>query len=156
MATSFIAHWPAGIKKTLEGKIVRDVAHILDIMPTVIGFSGAEYPAIAHEELIPEPTGKSLLPIFDGKRHHAHEYLFFEHELNCAVRSGDWKAISTYGEYDWELYNIKTDRNELDDVADEHPEVVERLDRAWRTWALEAKAAPKGRWQDRGHRTPRE
>lgn len=156
MATPFIAHWPEGIQKQLRGKIVREVAHILDIMPTVIDLSEADYPSIANGELIPEPAGISLVPLFSGKKRDGHDYLFFEHQLNCAVRSGDWKAISTYGEYNWELYNIKTDRNELKNVADKHPEIVKRLDRAWRNWALNSKVAPKGRWQDRGYNSPRE
>jgi len=41
--------------------------------------------------------------------------------MNCAVRSGDWKAISKFGEYDWELNNIRNDRNELNNLADRHP-----------------------------------
>ena len=156
MATPFIAHWPAGVAKQLEGKFVGDLAHVLDVMPTIIDLSGAEYPAQVGEELIPEPEGLSLLPILKGHGREAPEYLFFEHQMNCAVRSGEWKAISKFGEYDWELYNIKNDRNELNDVADQYPKVVARLDRAWRNWALRAKVAPKGRWKDRGYLTPRE
>jgi len=156
MATPFIAHWPNGIPAIQNGSIVSDLAHILDVMPTVIDLSGAEYPTQVGEELIPEPEGLSLLPILMGQEREAPEYLFFEHEMNCAVRSGDWKAISKFGEYDWELYNIKSDRNELKNLADLHPEVVARLDRAWRNWALRAKASPKGRWEDRGYKTPRE
>ena len=155
MATPFIAHWPAGIAEHLNGEIVGDLAHILDVMPTFIDLSGAQYPAVVNQELIPEPEGTSLLPILEGEGRNAAEYLFFEHQLNCVVRSGDWKAISIFGEYEWELYNIKNDRNELHNVADQHPEIVARLYCAWRNWALRAKAAPKGRWQDRGYNTPR-
>jgi arylsulfatase A-like enzyme len=156
IATPFIAHWPEGIQKKLRGDFVRDVAHIIDVMPTLIDLSGASYPTIVKKELIPEPEGMSLLPIFQKGKRIAPEYLFWEHELNCAVRSGNWKAVSVFGEYDWELYNLKTDRNELENVADKHPEIVQRLDQAWRSWALHAKAAPKGRWQDRGYKTPKE
>ena len=156
MATPFIAHWPAGIPKSLEGNFVSDLAHILDVMPTVIDLSGADYPAQVGEELIPEPEGLSLLPILKGQGREPPEYLFFEHEMNCAVRSGDWKVISKFGEFDWELYNIRDDRNELNNLADQHPEIVARLDRAWRNWALRVRAAPKGRWKDRGYKTPRE
>jgi len=156
MATPFIAHWPVGIPKKLEGAILPDLAHILDVMPTVIDLSGADYPTVINEELIPEPEGLSLLPILKGEGRDAPDYLFFEHQMNCVVRSGDWKAISLYGEWDWELYNIKDDRLELNDLADQKPEIVKRLDRAWRNWALRVKAAPKGRWQDRGYNTPRE
>ena len=155
MATPFIAHWPAGIPGKLEGRILPDLAHILDVMPTFIDLSEAKYPAVINQELIPEPEGQSLLSVLKGIGREEPEYLFFEHQMNCVVRSGDWKAISQFGEWQWELYNIRNDRNELKDVADEHPEIVDRLDRAWRKWALRAKVAPKGRWKDRGYRTPR-
>jgi arylsulfatase len=36
----------------------------------------------------------------------------------------------------WELYNLETDRSELRDVAAQHPEVVERLSKAWHDWAV--------------------
>lgn len=156
MATPFIAHWPSGIPGTLEGIILPDLAHILDVMPTFIDLSGATYPAVMDQELIPEPEGQSLLSILKGNGREEPEYLFFEHQMNCVVRSGDWKAISQFGEWKWELYNLRHDRNELKDVADENPKIVDRLDRAWRNWALRVKAAPKGRWEDRGYNTPRE
>ena len=156
MATPFIAHWPAGIDRKLEGTILPDLAHILDVMPTVIDLSGANYPKVVDAEPIPEPEGLSLLPILKGKGRDAPEYLFFEHQMNCVVRAGNWKAISSYGEWDWELYNIEDDRLELNDLADEKPDMVAQLDRAWRNWALRVKASPKGRWQDRGYNTPRE
>lgn len=155
MATPFIAHWPGGIPGKMEGKILPDLAHILDVMPTFIDLSGAKYPAVIDQELIPEPEGQSLLSILEGNGREEPEYLFFEHQMNCVVRSGDWKAISQFGEWKWELYNIRNDRNELKDVSGEHPEIVDRLDRAWRNWALRVKAAPKGHWQDRGYNTPR-
>ena len=144
IATPLVAHWPAGIDRKLNGGFLRDPAHIIDVMPTIIELSGAIYPSVVNRELIHPQEGHSLTPFFAHGNREPAEFLFFEHENNCAVRSGDWKAISRYGEYDWELYDLARDRNELRDVAGQHPEIVARLDRAWKNWALRTKATPKG------------
>lgn len=151
IATPFIAHWPRGINPTLEGTFVRDVAHIMDVMPTALELSGATYPSVVNQELIHEVEGKSLSSFFTAGTREPAEYLFFEHEDNCAVRSGPWKAIARYGVYDWDLYNLETDRNELHNVAAQHPEIVARLDRAWKNWALRVGAAPKGNREGKGY-----
>lgn len=155
IATPCIAHWPSGIAKRLTGRFVRDVAHIIDVMPTVLELAQASYPTMVNQELIPEPVGQSLVPFFKQGKRTAPETLFFEHEHNCAVRSGDWKAMARYGEYQWELYNIRKDRNELTNLAASHPEIVKRLDRAWRRWALQTKVAPKGQYENKGYRSPK-
>lgn len=151
IATPLVAHWPAGIDQKLNGTFLRDTAHIIDVMPTIIELSGAAYPTVVNRELIHPKEGHSLTPFFEGGKRKPAEFLFFEHENNCAVRSGDWKAISRYGEYDWELYNLAHDRNELHDVAGQNPEIVARLDLAWKNWALRTKATPKGNPEGKGY-----
>jgi len=34
----------------------------------------------------------------------------------------------------WELYDMEADRTELHDVAAEYPDVVTRLEAAWKSW----------------------
>ena len=139
-----IARWPKGIAPGLVNSIQRGVVHITDIMPTIVEVSGATYPESNAGELIHPFEGRSLEPFFaTGTRTQA-DYLFFEHSNNCAVRSGDWKAIARYGEFKWQLYNLAEDRLELQDVAEKHPEIVARLAAAWRAWALRCNVVPKG------------
>ncbi|WP_442505654.1 arylsulfatase [Novipirellula sp. SH528] len=49
-----------------------------------------------------------------------------------AIRDGKWKAVRRdllkKKPGDWELYDLDTDRDEQNDVAAEHPEVVKRLE----------------------------
>ena len=45
-------------------------------------------------------------------------------------------------QFDWELYNVKADRAELQNVADKNPEKVEELLAKWGKWALRAKVQP--------------
>ncbi|WP_345327468.1 arylsulfatase [Novipirellula rosea] len=49
-----------------------------------------------------------------------------------AIRDGKWKAVRRdllkKNPGDWELYNLDTDRDEQNDVAADHPEIVKRLE----------------------------
>jgi len=44
--------------------------------------------------------------------------LFWEHEGNMAVQFGQWKAVNSLaGGGRWELYNLKEDRTEMNDLS---------------------------------------
>ncbi|QDU86819.1 Arylsulfatase [Pirellulimonas nuda] len=151
IATPMVAHWPAGIAHNLQGSFVRDPAHIIDVMPTLLELSGAPYPDQVEGNLVPKPEGQSLTPFFtEGSRPQA-ETLCFEHQGACAARSGKWKAVARYGRFDWQLYDLEADRIEQHDVAAQHPEIVARLDREWRDWALRTKVSPLGSRKGRGY-----
>jgi arylsulfatase len=139
--TPMIAHWPARIRD--KGAIRNQVAHVMDLMPTVLEIARADYPSTS-----PTPEGMSLLPAFLGDPT-APRRLFFEHERNSALRDGDWKlvgkgALAKEGirpEVKWELYNLAVDPNELNNLAKSEPDRVQEMaDRllaeAWRTLAL--------------------
>jgi len=58
----------------------------------------------------------------------------WEHEGNRAVREGRWKLVAKHGG-PWELYDMETDRTELDDLAENHPVKVADLASKWTAWA---------------------
>lgn len=82
------------------------------------------------------------------------EYIYWElHEGTSlrAVRFGDWKAVCNAPGKALELYDLKTDASEKNDLAQAHPEVVakaESIQKSARTdhpgWPLVAMAATKG------------
>ncbi len=156
ISTPFIASWPKGIDKQLNGSFIRDAAHIIDIMPTLVELSGATYPREHAGQPIYATTGISLLPLFQDKPRPAHDYLFFEHENNCAVLHGDWKVLGGFGALEeWELYNLKTDRTELHNVAAQHPEIVADMEQQWQAWAVKDKVVPKGSTEGKGYGSPK-
>jgi arylsulfatase len=59
--------------------------------------------------------------------------LWWQHEKNRAIRQGDWKLVAAGRESAWELYNLREDRTETMNVADQNPEIVERLSMQWET-----------------------
>ena len=70
-----------------------------------------------------------------SKRHELMTWEFAGYGGIIAIRDGKWKAlrrdIKRKQPQLWELYNIETDREEKNNVATEHPEVVQRLKKAW-------------------------
>lgn len=142
-ATPFIAHWPAGIKKS-EGWI-HSPGQITDIMPTLLDITGTTYP-----EGKTALQGVSLKPLFTGGKLTRAKPLFMEHENNAFLRDGDWKLVGRdvatpegVKEGRWQLYNISEDRTELKNLAKQMPDKVEALSKQWKAWADASGVYPK-------------
>ena len=62
----------------------------------------------------------------------SHEYLYFNHNDNRAIRVGDWKLIATGASGPWELYDLGQDRAEQNNLAGAHTERVRQLSAKWK------------------------
>lgn len=147
-ATPFIASWPAGIKK--RGGWFQQPGQIIDIMPTIVELSGARYPAERDGESVTPLQGTSLAPAFKGGDITRNKPLFMEHEGNGFLIEGDWKLVGRgVAPADgvkpdrWQLYNMKEDRTELNNLAGAMPEKVAGLSKQWTAWAEAASVYPK-------------
>ncbi|MCA9267789.1 MAG: arylsulfatase, partial [Planctomycetales bacterium] len=58
------------------------------------------------------------------------DFLWWLHDGHRAVREGDWKLVAASGD-PWELYDLSVDRAESNDLAQSHPDVVQRLEAIW-------------------------
>jgi arylsulfatase len=125
ISTPLIVHWPGQVKD--QGSWVRGTGHLIDIMATLLEITGAVYPD--REEVEPL-QGISLVPLFRGTDRESHKELYFRFSSNRALRRGDWKVVSFYGDR-WELYNIASDRCEQKDLAGQYPQLVEELSLRW-------------------------
>ncbi len=119
-----IAWWPGVIE---PGRISDHPWAFWDIMPTFAGLAGAETPG--------NIDGLSFLPELLGypEQQEKHDFLYWEfhHETwasSQAVRMGPWKAIRCRPGAALELYNLDRDLAEQDDVATEHPELIEQIE----------------------------
>ncbi len=130
ISTPLIVHWPDHIKK--GGELRHQPGQLPDIMATCLEVSGAKYPAEHNGNRILPLEGTSLLPIFDGKDNNK-EALLWEHEGNKAVRQGKWKLVTKHPG-PWELYDMETDRTELNDQSAKHPEIVKKLSKLYKSW----------------------
>ncbi len=146
--TPFIAHWPARISPGRDW--YREPAQLIDVMATLTDVSGAAYPKkLDGHDILPN-DGIPLTPAFDGKPLDRKAPIFIEHENNAFVRDGEWKLVGRgvtpprgLAPKKWELYNLRADGTELNDLAARHPQRVKQMSAAWEKWAGRVKVYPK-------------
>ena len=131
ISTPLVVRWPAGIPVETRGKLVREPAHVLDLLPTFLELAGAKYPATDTARL----EGQSILAMLQGDQGNANRTLCWEHEGNRAIRKGNWKLVALGPGQPWELYDIAADRLESHDLAKARPELVKELSGEYDRWA---------------------
>jgi arylsulfatase A-like enzyme len=119
----FIARWPGKIR---AGSVSDHVSVQYDVMATLAELTGQK---------VEKTDGISFLPELLGKKQPKHKYLYFEYPEKggqLAIRLGDWKAVKTDLKKNpanpWQLFNLKTDRNETMDIIRDHPEMIKEFD----------------------------
>ena len=117
MRVPTIAWWPTKIP---AGTASDEIVSTMDILPTFTNLAGGKVPTDRKLD------GHDIWPILDGSKDAKSQYEAFYYfrgfNLQC-VRSGDWKLHLTNGE----LYNLKDDISEANNVAKDHPGVVAKL-----------------------------
>jgi arylsulfatase len=131
-----IASWPAGIEQGRQGSFVRETAYLPDFMATCVELAGADYP---HD--VPPCEGISIVPLLEGSSTPIHNTpIYWEHEGNAAVRWGKWKLVREY-EKPWELYDIGSDRTEMDNLTARQSGQRDKMVAMWETWAQKNEVA---------------
>jgi arylsulfatase A-like enzyme len=109
------------------------VAGTIDILPTAAAVSGAALPA-------KKIDGCSILPLLEGKpgAKSPHPAYFYQAR---GVRAGDWKLLAgAKGAKGKQLFNLAKDIGEKNNVAADHPDVVERLTKLLEDFKSELKS----------------
>ena len=111
-----IVHWPG----TIPAGQVSDVPWAAwDFLPTAAGIALTQSPT--------NIDGISVLPELRGQSRPHPRFFHWElrgRELAQAARRGDWKVVRSKADAPWELYNLKTDPGETQNVADKNPDVI--------------------------------
>ncbi|MDC6387920.1 arylsulfatase [Maribacter sp. PR1] len=118
-----IASWPGHIK---PGTQTDHISVQYDLMATLSDIVGVEKPA--------DTDGISFLPtLLQQEGQQPHDFLYWEfpeYGGQVAIRMNEWKVVRQHLKDDedptLELYNLKTDLAETNNVAEEHPEILER------------------------------
>jgi len=131
IASPLIAWWPGVLKQA--GAISHAPAHITDVTATCLDAAGVEYPPQVPGRRVLPPAGQSLLPVLYGGRIAGPRTLCWATSGCRAIRIGPWKLVAAKGG-PWELYNLETDRTELNDLAQQDPERVEAMAKAFDQW----------------------
>src|SRR5947209_1166511 len=129
-----IVRWP----KQIQAGSVSDLPWAFwDFLPTCADLAGVQPPDGS--------DGISVVPTLLGKGDQkVHEYLYWEfHEGGSkqAVRVGDWKALRFGPHGPIELYDLRADVGEQQNVAGSHSDVVAKAEKF-----LDAARTPSDRW----------
>ncbi len=144
-STPMIFHWPKGIGK--PGRISRQVGHVYDIFPTVLEIAGIDYPTTYDSRSIKSLDGISLWPLIRDDKE-VDRTICLSYERHRSVRMGSWKALRQMPRGDkpvdpWQLYDLGKDRSETNNIAANHPELIEAMDKIWAKWSEDVGALHK-------------
>ncbi len=131
----FIAHWPGTIQK---GSTSNHPFYFADMMPTLAELT--ETSAFLPDDI----DGISVLPtLLDKGKQKEPPYLYWEvadyartspyglqpTTLMQAVRMGKWKGVKSSPESKIELYDLDANFKETNDISDNHPNIVKKIQR---------------------------
>ncbi len=120
----FLLQYPAVIE---GGQIYEKPITSLDLFPTSLKMAGLKVKG--------ETDGVDLIPYLKGEEAGTpHESLFWRVGDRAALRKGDWKIVRDRQRGQpgpWELYNLKEDIGEANNLADEEGEILEDLVEDW-------------------------
>ena len=156
----FIAHWPARVRSGTQSD---ETVCLTDLMATCAGITGSDLPDNAGEDsfsLLPalfEEPGAA--PLREATVHHSVDGYF-------SIRQGKWKLLFCPGSGGWsyptpkvaretglpslQLYDLETDAGEQENVADQHPEVVENMTGLMAKYIRDGRSTPGSPQQNEG------
>ena len=105
VSTPLIVSWPTAIQS--GGGLTDRVDHLIDIMPTCLEITGAEYPRRLGGRDILSMEGLSLITVFSGGTARKEEPIYWKFLGNRAVRQGKWKLVAERTK-DWESSGYPT------------------------------------------------
>ena len=142
-----MVRWPG---QTDPGRICEVPIIGLDFYPTILEMAGATKP-VGHAL-----DGESLVPVLKGAGGLRREAIFWHFPAYLepynkdqwpwrttpagAVRKGDWKLIEFFEDGRTELYNVRKDVSEKNDLASKRPEKTEELHRLLVEWRRDVRA----------------
>lgn len=136
----WIVRWPGVVQPgtTCDTPVIS-----MDCFPTILEATGIE----VESDIVLD--GVSILPLLrqdgplnrDALYFHYPNYAFHKrNRLASAIRLGDYKLIRRYDDDSLELYNLKDDISERNNLASRNPELAKQLDDKLKSWLTEVDA----------------
>ena len=133
--------WPGRLK---PADVDRLAAHI-DVFPTLAELAGARIPADVAARL----DGRSLVPLLNNPRADWPERYLITHvgrwargqagasaHAHCRIRDSRYSLVSeaAAGAQHWQLFDLKSDYGETNNLAPQHPALVQEFGAAYDQW----------------------
>ncbi len=146
-----MAQWPAGIKNP---HTISQTVCLNDFMATFAAITGYKLADNEGED------SYNLLPaMLDPKYNHIIREAIVSHSVNGSftIRQGDWKLLLAAGSGGWsyprpgkeevglpkvQLFDLKADPSEKENVQDKHPEVVKKLTTLLKKYIEDGRSTP--------------
>jgi len=118
-----IASWPSRIA---SGSVSDHISAFWDVLPTLCEIARVKPPD--------DSDGISFLPELTGKKQKQHKHLYWEFPESGgqqAVITGSFKALRKdlhNGNTVFELYDLESDKEETNNIASSHPEIIKRVE----------------------------
>ncbi|MEM8953075.1 MAG: sulfatase-like hydrolase/transferase [Verrucomicrobiota bacterium] len=133
-----LIRWPAQIP---AGTVSHAFLTSLEILPTL---------AYACQFTVPEEIkldGFNMLPTLLGETESPRQDMFWKRKNSLGARVGPWKyVVMNNNEY---LFNLEEDIGEQNNLATDHPDILNRLKKRFNSWLDKMNAAePRGPFQD--------
>lgn len=151
---SFLMSWPAGLgelgaENHGEGAVRHQYAHVTDLFPTLADLAGVDVPTSRGGRDARSLDGTSMAPALrspDAPGSHGDQY--YECLGERAYYAGEFELVARrtpvtpFSEDRWALYRPDEDPVQLDDLADQHPDVVADLVARWEAAAADNMVYP--------------
>ncbi|MFW9865737.1 MAG: arylsulfatase [Candidatus Thorarchaeota archaeon] len=131
-----IIHWPKRIKD--KGRLRTQFHYITDITPTILDILQISPPSIYRGFNQIPISGTSMAYTFDApeeiSRKQVQHFEMFGHR---GIWANGWKAVTAhrqgdpYDDKEWELYNLREDFSECNNLAEKHPDKLRKLIDLW-------------------------
>ena len=135
-----IVRWPGKVE---AGAVEETPVILTDLHPTILSATGLDF-----NSTIPN-DGHNLLPLLKGKEklknravywHYPNFAFHRDNRLGSAIREGDHKLIHFYDTDSVELYNLKNDISEKNDLSGKMPQLASRLKNKLKVWLKDSGA----------------
>ncbi|MEB4008312.1 sulfatase-like hydrolase/transferase [Mycobacterium ulcerans] len=149
VADPLIVSWPAGI--AARGEVRDQYVHAVDIVPTLYELLDVDPPAVLNGWTQSQIEGHSFAASISDPQLPGRATQFYSMLGMRALYHQGWLAttlhppLSGWSNFDkdrWEPYDLRTDRTQLHDLADEKPELLEELKGLWFYYAGVYKGLP--------------
>lgn len=142
-----IVRWPHG---DIEANGLRNqYHHAIDVVPSLLEMANVPFPhQVNGQEALPI-QGDSFAYSFDHSDAPTSKQIqYFETSGDRAIWAGGWKAVvrhtagTSFDEDVWELFQTESDFSEIDNRADDEPELLEEMIGLWHEEALRYDVLP--------------